>query len=386
MAVLGDVADAGGERAAHAGAGDVARRRRGRGPPVGTRRPVIASTSSDWPLPSTPAMPTISPARTCRDRPRSAGSPRSSIASRSSTSSSGSPGVAAVLLDAGTARRGRPSAWRGSPPWRPRSATVSIFLPRRSTVTRSAISSTSRSLCVMKMTETPSAVSARSTLNSSAISCAVSTAVGSSRISTSAPRCSTRRISTRCCWPTPMSSTQARGSTREAEALRQLAHALLGRVAVEQRALARLGGEHDVLGHRHDRDQHEVLVHHADPHADRLARRADVHRLAAEEDLALVGLVEPVEDVHERGLPRAVLPEQGVHLTATQVEVDAVVRDERAEALGDALQLEGERGALIGQVLRDLGRDVGELAGRDLRRAARRPARTYFSPSALTSP
>jgi hypothetical protein len=66
-----------------------------------------------------------------------------------------------------------------------------------------------------------------------------------------------------------------------------------------------------------------------------------VHRLAAEEDLALVGLEQPVEDVHERRLPRPVLPEQGVHLTATQVEVDAVVRDERAEALGDALQLEG---------------------------------------------
>jgi hypothetical protein len=51
--------------------------------------------------------------------------------------------------------------------------------------------------------------------------------------------------------------------------------------------------------------------------------------------------MQPVEDVHERGFPRAVLAEQGVHLTATQVEVDAVVRDERAEALGDALQLEG---------------------------------------------
>ena len=95
----------------------------------------------------------------------------------------------------------------------PSVGTVSIFLPRRRTVTRSAISSTSLSLCEMKITDTPSAVSARSTLNSSAVSCAVSTAVGSSRISTSAPRCSTRRISTRCCWPTPMSSTYARGST-----------------------------------------------------------------------------------------------------------------------------------------------------------------------------
>ncbi len=40
-----------------------------------------------------------------------------------------------------------------------------------------------------------------------------------------------------------------------------------------------------------------------------------------------------------------------MHLTATHVEIDAVVRGERAEALGDALELEGERGAVVvGQV------------------------------------
>ena len=66
--------------------------------------------------------------------------------------------------------------------------TVSTFLPRRSTLTRSAISSTSPSLCEMKTIDLPSAVSVRRILNSSAVSWAVSTAVGSSRISTSAPR------------------------------------------------------------------------------------------------------------------------------------------------------------------------------------------------------
>ena len=125
----------------------------------------------------------------------------------------------------GRARRGRPSCARGSPPSRPRSSTVSTFLPRRSTLTRSAISSTSPSLCEMKTIDLPSAVSVRRILNSSAVSWAVSTAVGSSRISISAPRSSARRISTRCCWPTEMSPTRASGSTREAEAVRQLAHA-----------------------------------------------------------------------------------------------------------------------------------------------------------------
>jgi hypothetical protein len=44
-------------------------------------------------------------------------------------------------------------------------------LPRRSTVTRSAISSTSRSLWVMKMTETPSAVRSQD-LEQLGVSCA----------------------------------------------------------------------------------------------------------------------------------------------------------------------------------------------------------------------
>jgi hypothetical protein len=37
----------------------------------------MTSASSDWPLPATAAMPTISPARTSSDAPRSAATPRS---------------------------------------------------------------------------------------------------------------------------------------------------------------------------------------------------------------------------------------------------------------------------------------------------------------------
>ena len=93
--------------------------------------------------------------------------------------------------------------------------------------------------------------------------------------------------------------------------------ALLGGVLVEQDPLAgRLDPEHDVLGDRHHRDQHEVLVDHADPQVDRIARRAHRDRLPVDPDLALVRLVETVEDVHQRRLAGAVLAEQGVHLTA----------------------------------------------------------------------
>ena len=121
--------------------------------------------------------------------------------------------------------------------------TVSIFLPRRSTVTRSAMSSTSRELVRDEDDRlAPSAVSVRRIRNSSAVSCAVSTAVGSSRISTSAPRSSARRISTRCWVPTEMSADARVGVDGEPEALGELAHAPCRRLACRSSsALARLG-------------------------------------------------------------------------------------------------------------------------------------------------
>jgi hypothetical protein len=88
---------------------------------------------------------------------------------------------------------------------------------------------------------------------------------------------------------------------RETEPRRKLAHPLLRPFVVEQDPCARrLAGQHDVLGDRHHRDEHEVLVHHADAVIDRLPRRGDGNAFPVDAELALVGLVEPVEDVHER--------------------------------------------------------------------------------------
>ena len=53
--------------------------------------------SSVCPLPSTPAIPTISPALTSNEAPRTASSPRSSRTRSSSTSRSGSPGCRGLL-------------------------------------------------------------------------------------------------------------------------------------------------------------------------------------------------------------------------------------------------------------------------------------------------
>ena len=89
-----------------------------------------------------------------------------------------------------------------------------------------------------------------------------------------------------------------------------------------------LAAEHDVLGDGEDGHQHEVLVHHADAGRDRVARGAELHRLAVHEDLALVGLEQPVEHVHQRGLAGAVLTEQAVDLARLDRQVDVVVGGE----------------------------------------------------------
>jgi hypothetical protein len=60
--------------------------------------------------------------------------------------------------------------------------------PARITVTRSHSRITSLSLWVMRRMVVPAARSRPSTSNSCSVSCGVSTAVGSSRISTRAPR------------------------------------------------------------------------------------------------------------------------------------------------------------------------------------------------------
>ena len=66
----------------------------------------------------------------------------------------------------------------------------------------------------------------------------------------------------------------------------------------------------------------------------------DVDRFAVESDLALVGPVEAVEDLHQRALAGTVLAQQGVHLTGAHLEVDTVAGHHAWEPLDDAAHRE----------------------------------------------
>ena len=79
--------------------------------------------------------------------------------------------------------------------------------------------------------------------------------------------------------------------------------------------------------------------------------------LAVDADLTLVGVVQPVEDVHQGRLPRSVLTEQRVDLAAAEIEVDVVVGEDARKGLGDPAQLEDRTISL--------GHPGGILRGRD---------------------
>ena len=123
----------------------------------------------------------------------------------------------------------------------------------------------------------------------------------------------------------------------QAVALGELPDVPAGLPPVEQaKPPGALQPQSDILRHREDRNQHEMLVHHADPGGDRVLGRPDGHGLVVEPYLALVWLQQPVEDVHQRCLAGAVLAEQGADLAGLDGQVDVVIGDEAAEPLGDA--------------------------------------------------
>ena len=51
-----------------------------------------------------------------------------------------------------------------------------------------------------------------------------------------------------------------------------------------------------------------MLVHHADSGADGIRGGMNFDTLTTNEDFAFIWLVKTVEDVHQRGFPRAIFP------------------------------------------------------------------------------
>ena len=112
---------------------------------------------------------------------------------------------------------------------------------------------------------------------------------------------------------------------------------LFARLPLLQEAeLRSLRAEDDVVQHREDLDELEVLVHHAYAQSRRVVRVVDLHGLAVLLDDALLRLVHAEEDAHQRALAGAVLAQKRVYLAAPELKRDIVVGHDAREPLCDA--------------------------------------------------
>ena len=135
-----------------------------------------ASPSAAWPLPDTPAIAAISPAWSESDAPSRRAEARSPCIVTRSITQTASPRECGFVTGGGIARPTMTSASADFVV--SRAAIVATSRPARSTAMRSDTRSTSSSLWLMKITDSPSATMPRSVANSASLSCGVSTAMG----------------------------------------------------------------------------------------------------------------------------------------------------------------------------------------------------------------
>ncbi len=129
----------------------------------------------------------------------------------------------------------------------------------------------------------------------------------------------------------------------KAVALAELAQSLARRAHVDPPSCARLVTDDDVLPDGQVVGQHEVLEDHADAGRDGVAGRLEVLFEPVHEHPALVGPMGAVEGLHQGRLAGAVLADDGVDGRRHDPEVHAIVGDDAGEPLDDVAQLDGRR-------------------------------------------
>ena len=251
------------------------RSRRRRAPDRPARRSLRSARV--WPLPSTPAMPTISPARTSNDTSfsavRAVASDRPRDCARSATTP---PGLAGGFSTRSSTSR--PTISRASS-----AAFVSFVftrpttLPSRITVTSSEIASTSDEL--VRDDDDRLSLLAHAAKDGEELLDFLRRQHGGRLVENQQLRVPIERLQQldALLLADRQVFDRARADRPQLELFGQLCGC---RAAASSRssasARARLGAEHDVLGHRHRVDQHEVLVHHADAERDGVVRPSDV--------------------------------------------------------------------------------------------------------------
>jgi hypothetical protein len=103
----------------------------------------------------------------------------------------------------------------------------------------------------------------------------------------------------------------------------------------EHARFADLAAEEHVVGDRQRRRQRQVLVDGLDAGVARLHRRAELHLLAFEADLAFIRGDRARYRLDQRGLAGAVIADDGEDFAGIEVEIGVVERGDAAIALDE---------------------------------------------------
>ena len=106
---------------------------------------------------------------------------------------------------------------------------------------------------------------------------------------------------------------------------------------------ARLAAKRQVLGHRHGRDQIDLLIDRADAERARFARRFDFDRTAVEADFALVAAHRAGHDLDQGGLAGPVLAHERVDFAGLNAEIDVIERPDAGKRLRHAEHFDPRR-------------------------------------------
>ena len=145
------------------------------------------------------------------------------------------------------------------------------------------------------------------------------------------------------CWA---ASVRPRAGLSHVERDAQFGEDLLGlakHLSPPDHGAAILVADENVLGDVEIGKQQRFLIDRGDAQPLRLGGAANRDRLAAQKDLAAIGLMYAGYDLDQRRLAGAVLAEQGMNLAGVQRKRDVLERLRRVETLGDSANLQDRR-------------------------------------------
>jgi hypothetical protein len=118
-------------------------------------------------------------------------------------------------------------------------------------------------------------------------------------------------------------------------------HNLLGPADIDDATAGRLLSQDNIFRDGEWRDQHEMLVHHANAQFDRIAGIGQSHGLPVNADGTPVRSQKTIQDVDESGFAGAIFTNQRVNFPRSHGEVNVIIGQHKGKFFGNLTHVDG---------------------------------------------